>query len=97
MSDDWQLSQGTVDFRNEERRAAQGTEAPRSSEIPPSNSITVRPVWRRRQRRAYLQSELAPPSEAEIQDAIRVLGDGESQVFAPALYLEAFRIFDEAG
>ena len=36
-------------------------------------------------------------SEREIQDAIRVLEDEENQIFAPALYLEAFRILDEVG
>ena len=65
--------------------------------IPVSTSIRIRPVWARRQRRVYLQSDLAPPSEREIQDAIRVLGDEENQIFAPALYLEAFRILDEVG
>jgi len=65
--------------------------------IPVSQNIRMRPVWERRQRRTYLQSELGPPVEREIQDAIRVLGDAENQIFAPALYLEAFRILDEVG
>lgn len=64
--------------------------------IPISEQITMRPVWRRRQRRHYLQSELAPPSEAEMIDAIRVLEDPENQLYAPALYLEAERIYEEA-
>lgn len=64
--------------------------------IPISEQITMRPVWRRRQRRHYLQSELAPPSESEMIDAIRVLEDPDNQLYAPALYLEAERIYEEA-
>ena len=65
--------------------------------IPVSTSISMRPVWKRRQRRIYMQPKPEPPSELEIQDAIKVLEDEESEVFAPALHLEAFRILDEAG
>jgi hypothetical protein len=63
--------------------------------IPVSDSITMRPVWARRQRRHYMLGKLDPPSELEMQDAIRVLADPELQVSAPALHLEAFRILEE--
>lgn len=61
-----------------------------------SEQITMRPVWARRQRRYYLQAPLDAPTQAEIHDAIKVLEDEENQFHAPALYLEAFTIFDEA-
>lgn len=61
-----------------------------------SDKITMRPVWDRRQRRHYLQAPLDTPTEAEIQDAIRVLEDPDNEIFAPALHLEAFTILDEA-
>lgn len=64
--------------------------------LPVSERITVRPVWDRRQRRHHLQAPLDAPSEAEIHDAIKVLEDPENEIFAPALHLEAFTIFDEA-
>ncbi len=64
--------------------------------LPESESIEMRPVWRRRQRRVHLQAPLGFPTEAEIQDAIKVLEDADNETFAPALHLEAFAIFDEA-
>jgi hypothetical protein len=63
--------------------------------IPVSDRITMRPVWRRRQQRVYLNSRLAEPSEEEVEDAFRVLADPESKVFAPALWGEAMRILTE--
>lgn len=65
-------------------------------ELPISTKITMRPVWQRRQRRIYGQNKLPPISEAEKQDAIKILGDLKLQEQAPALYFEAFLIFDEA-
>lgn len=65
--------------------------------VPVTDSMKMRPVWKRRQRRVYHGiNDLEPPSEEEMQDAIRVLADPDNQVFAPALYLEAERIFEEA-
>lgn len=66
-------------------------------DLPISDSITMRPVWRRRQLRHYFNMKPKPPTEREIQDAIRVLADPENQLYAPALHLEAFMILDEAG
>lgn len=66
------------------------------AELSVSDKIVMRPVWERRQRRHYSQSPLDRPTEREIQDAIRVLEEGENQLLAPALYLEAFTIMDEA-
>ncbi len=68
----------------------------RGMSIPISDSITMRPVWRRRQLRNYMNMKLSPPNELEIQDAIRVLEDPDNAKYAPALNDEAFRIFDEA-
>ena len=66
-------------------------------DIPVSDSITMRPTWRRRQMRAYLPLlQLTHPTAREIQDAIRVLEDPDNERLAPALNLEAFRIFEEA-
>ena len=64
--------------------------------IPISESITMRPTWKRRQRRVYHQGPLDPPTEAELWDAIRVLEQDDNQLMAPALHLEAFNIFEEA-
>lgn len=64
--------------------------------IPISDSITMRPTWRRRQLRVYFEAELKPPTERDIRDAIRVLEDPDNQKYAPALYVEAERIFEEA-
>jgi len=44
-----------------------------------------------------MQSALAPPTSTEIRDATLVLEDRENELFAPALYLEATLILDEAG
>jgi hypothetical protein len=57
----------------------------------------MRPVWARRQRRAYLNLGVpGPPSEEEKQDAIRVLEDPRNQIYAPSLYREAERILGES-
>lgn len=64
--------------------------------VPISDSIQMRPVWRRRQLRHYMHGNLEYPNEAERHDAILVLADAENQLFAPALYLEAELIFMEA-
>lgn len=64
-----------------------------------STRIVMRPVWRRRQLRLYTDTPfgtLAKPTDAEKEDAIRVLEDPTSETIAPALWLEAFRIFEEA-
>jgi predicted transcriptional regulator len=66
-------------------------------DLPISDKITMRPVWKRRQRRIYGQNSLPPPNDAEKADAIRILGDQRLQRDAPALYFEAFTIMDEAG
>ena len=66
------------------------------NEIPVSNSVVMRPVWKRRQRRHYMHANLEYPNEAEKHDAILVLADAENQLLAPALYLEAELIFMEA-
>lgn len=65
-------------------------------DVPISDRITMRPVWRRRQRRHYMLSALLAPTDEEIQDAILVLADPENETFAPALWIEAFNIFEEA-
>lgn len=65
--------------------------------IPISSSITIRPVWRRRQQRHYRTNEtLLPPTPEEMHDAIVVLSDPRNQDEAPALYLEAEMIHQEA-
>jgi len=64
--------------------------------IPVSDSIRMRPVWKRRQRRLYMWGPLGYPSDAEKHDAILVLQDPENQTYAPGLYLEAERIFQES-
>lgn len=66
------------------------------SDVPITDKINMRPVWRRRQRRHYLLNLMDVPTEEEIQDAIRVLADPENEIFAPALWFEAFTIFEEA-
>ena len=65
-------------------------------DLPISEKITMRPVWKRRQRRIYGQNELPPITDEEKADAIKILGDKRLQKYAPALYFEAFAIFDEA-
>lgn len=64
--------------------------------LPVSDSIRMRPVWRRRQLRVYMQNPLPPPSDDEKHDAIQVLADSDNQRLAPALYQEAERILHEA-
>lgn len=64
--------------------------------VPISKRIVMRPVWKRRQRRVYGQNRLPPPTEEEKADAIKVLADEKLCEEAPALYFEAFLIFDEA-
>jgi hypothetical protein len=64
--------------------------------IPISSSIRVRPVWRRRQQRFYHQNPLGPPTDEEMHDAILVLADPSSERDAPALWIEAQTILDEA-
>jgi hypothetical protein len=64
--------------------------------LPVSTSISMRPVWARRQRRVYMQDVLCQPNEREKQDAIRVLEDPSNQFYAPALYAEAELILLEA-
>lgn len=66
-------------------------------DLPISEKIRMRPVWRRRQRRIYGQNTLPPPTEEERQDAIAVLSDKRLETEAPALWFDAFLIFDEAG
>ena len=67
-------------------------------DLPITERMHMRPVWARRQRRVHHNiNPLPPPTEAEQQDAIRVLEDPLNYVFAPALYAEAERIFHEAG
>jgi len=57
----------------------------------------MRPVWRRRQQRIYGNvNDLPPPSEEEKGDAILVLADPKMEKQAPALWYEAFRVFEEA-
>jgi hypothetical protein len=64
-------------------------------DVPVSKSITMRPTWRRRQLRKYMQSKIGPPTELEIEDAIRVLRDPENRRLAPALFNEAVLILEE--
>lgn len=71
--------------------------------IPETDSMTLRPVFERLFQRKEGR-ELAPPTELEKWDAIRVLEenwrDDPSCTWprtAEALYAEAERIFDEAG
>lgn len=66
------------------------------STIPTSTSIVMRPVWARRQRRHYSDDVLGPPSDAEMHDAIIVLSDTRNWKEAPALWLEAEMIHQEA-
>jgi hypothetical protein len=64
--------------------------------IPISSSIRVRPVWARRQRRLYHQNPLDPPTDEEKHDAILVLADQSMETDAPAIWIEAQMILDEA-
>jgi hypothetical protein len=66
------------------------------STIPTSTSIVMRPVWHRRQRRHYSEDVLGPPTDDEMHDAIMVLSDRQLQKEAPALWLEAETIHQEA-
>lgn len=63
--------------------------------IPISRKIRMRPVWTHRQRRIYGQNQLPPATDEEKLDAIRVLEDKSAERQAPALWYEAFRIFEE--
>lgn len=64
-------------------------------DLPITQKMRMRPVWKRRQQRIYGQNRLKPPTEAEKHDAILVLADRTTEKHAPALWLEAFRIFEE--
>lgn len=64
-------------------------------DLPVSTSMRPRPVWARMNRRISSSDRLGPPTEAEMQDAIRVLEDADNQFYAPLLYLEAERILFE--
>jgi len=65
--------------------------------IPVTNSIKARPVWLRHRRRNFANVNPFPsPTEAEKQDAIRVLEDPNNE-FVSGLWDEAHRILDEAG
>jgi predicted transcriptional regulator len=66
-------------------------------DLPITSKITMRPVWKRRQRRIYGQNKTPPITEEEKLDAIKILGDEELQRLGPALYFDAFLILDEAG
>lgn len=59
-------------------------------DLPVSTKIQMRPVWRRRQKRAYFsQTPLDPPTREEKLDALRVIEDPDNLRFAPALFAEA--------
>ena len=61
--------------------------------IPATTRIQARPVWRRHKYRTLMNvNQLPAPTEAEIQDAIRVLEDPGNQAIR-GLWDEAQRIF----
>lgn len=65
--------------------------------IPVTSKIRQRPVWRRHRLRVLSNiNPIAPPTEEEKADAIRVLEDEDNQLI-PGLWDEAHRILDEAG
>ena len=63
-------------------------------QLPATSRMQPRPVWARRERRLMGElDELAPPTEEEKQDAIRVL---EANLTVPwSLYEEAERILHD--
>ena len=66
-------------------------------DLPRTQALRPRPVWARHLRRSLLNlEELDPPTEAEKQDAIKVLRDPDN-AGVPGLWIEAHFIFDEAG
>lgn len=65
--------------------------------IPVTTRMRARPVWRRHRQRVLSNiNPLAPPTEEEKWDAIRVLEDPANEI-EPGLWDEAHRILDEAG
>jgi predicted transcriptional regulator len=84
--------------RYDERRRFPPTKegALRKYNLPVTEQMRMRPVWERRQRRIYGNvNELAPATEEEKLDAISILADPTVEKEAPALWYEAFRIFEE--
>ena len=68
-------------------------------DLPISTSITMRPVWRRRQMmRFYNVNHMPPVTDEERADAIRVLALPEAMLQEmPAVWAAAQQIFDEGG
>lgn len=65
--------------------------------LPASTSIVMRPVWKRRQRRAYMHNPLPPPTDEEKRDAVRVLSLPDAMLAEmPAVHAEAQRILCES-
>lgn len=65
-------------------------------ELPATQALRPRPVWRRHLLRSLLNlQELDPPTEEEKHDAINVLKEPDNSG-VPGLWIEAHRIFDEA-
>lgn len=62
--------------------------------IPETDKFLRRPVYERYLKRKHLMP-LEPPTEEEKSDAIRILRD--EWLWAPEMYEEAERIFQEAG
>ena len=66
-------------------------------ELPRSDAVRPRPVWRRHLQRTKRSFEdMHAPTEAEKRDAIKVLADPNNEA-VPGLWLEAHRILDDAG
>ena len=63
--------------------------------LPESQSIQRRPVYARMMTRRERGRDIHPPSEREMQDAIRILEDESMQRYEPDLYAEAERILDD--
>lgn len=65
-------------------------------ELPTTQALRPRPVWQRHLLRSLRNfEELAPPTEEEKYDAIKVLRDPDN-AGVPGLWIEAHRIFQEA-
>lgn len=66
-------------------------------ELPTTQALRPRPVWKRHLVRSLRNLEdPGPPTEEECVDAVQVLKLSQGEIW-DTLALEAFRIFDEAG
>lgn len=66
-------------------------------DLPKTEQLRPRPVWKRHLRRTMRNFEqMDPPTEPEKRDAIKVLRDPDNAGI-PGLWVEAHLILDEAG